>query len=177
VTRGALVLRLLDAGDAVAWQPLRLQGLAECPTAFASSVDEEAGVPLETVAARLAPAADRATFGAFEGALIGTVGLRREGLHKLAHKAWLWGMYVAPSHRRGGVGRALVAQALEHARRSMQVRQVNLGVNAANLAALRLYEAMGFERFGLERGFMCVGGVLQDEWHMACVLAPADDRS
>lgn len=43
--------------------------------------------------------------------------------------------------------------------------------NAANDAALALYTAVGFEPFGVERGFMLVDGVLQDEVHMTCVVS------
>ena len=46
------------------------------------------------------------------------------------------------------------------------VRQINLGVNAANLEAIALYEAAGFTAFGVERGFMLLDGRLHDELHM-----------
>lgn len=46
------------------------------------------------------------------------------------------------------------------------VRQINLGVNAANFAALAFYESCGFKPFGLERGFMMLDGELHDEVHM-----------
>jgi RimJ/RimL family protein N-acetyltransferase len=47
------------------------------------------------------------------------------------------------------------------------VQQVNLGVNAANSAAIALYESLGFQAFGIERGFMQVDGELHDEVHMS----------
>ena len=74
-------------------------------------------------------------------------------------------LYVAPEFRRKGAGRQLVPQALDHAFSWSRVRQVNLGVNAANDAAVALYEAMGFTPFGVERGSMPVDGELQDEIH------------
>lgn len=173
------VRRLLpaDAGD---FQALRLRGLEECPTAFASSFSEECDSALPTIAQRLAPAPDGAVLGAFDAmVLVGVVGVQRERHAKLAHKAFLWGMYVAPAHRRRRVGRALVDAALAHARAMPGVVRVNLGVNAANVAALALYAAAGFERFGLEHDFMRVEGVPQDEVHMVhgparlfCALPP-----
>jgi RimJ/RimL family protein N-acetyltransferase len=149
----------------------RLRGLAECPTAFASSHEEERDTPLDVVAGRLAAGADSAVVGAFaaDGALVGVAGLYRERHRKLAHKATLWGMYVAPEARRGGVGRLLVERTLAHAFGPMGLRQVNLGVNAANAPALALYEATGFRAYGVERGFMLVDGVLQDEVQMVRV--------
>jgi ribosomal protein S18 acetylase RimI-like enzyme len=94
------------------------------------------------------------------------VGLQREDLRKLAHKAFIWGMYVAPGARRRGVGRQLIDHALLRAASMNGVRQINLGVNAANVEAIALYEAAGFTSFGLERGFMLVSGELHDELHM-----------
>ena len=165
------VVRKLTSADAAAFQALRLQGLRECPSAFASSYEEECELPLSVVSERLEPRGDRAVFGAFlDQALVGVLGLARESHRKLAHKAYLWGMYVDPAHRKGGVGRALVAEALSSASSEMQVRQVNLGANARNDAAIALYEAMGFTAYGREPCFMLVDGVAHDEIHMVRVL-------
>ncbi len=168
---GAVVVRELGAADAGPFQALRLRGLAECPTAFASSVDEERAMPVAKIAQRLTATPGGCVLGAFrESALVGCLGLARERHAKLAHKAFVWGMYVAPEARRGGVGRALVAAALHRARTMAGVRQVNLGVNAANAPALALYRSAGFEPFGVERAFMLVDGVPHDEVHMVRVL-------
>ena len=51
------------------------------------------------------------------------------------------------------------------------VRQVNLGVNAANAAALALYGRTGFVPYGVERGILLVEDVLHDEVLMVCALA------
>ncbi|MDQ6684289.1 MAG: GNAT family N-acetyltransferase, partial [Pseudomonadota bacterium] len=162
-------LRVLGAADATAYQSLRLAGLQECPSAFASSHAEEAPLPLETVAGRLTASGSGAVWGGFVGSrLVGVVGVQREHFAKLAHKAHVWGMYVKPGARRQGIGRLLLGQALDYARRELGVHQVNLGVNAGNEAALRLYEALGFRPFGLERGFMMLEGVAQDEVHLVC---------
>lgn len=161
--------RRLGPDDAAAFQALRLRGLLECPAAFASSHADEAALPLEDVAKRLEPTpASAVFFGAFDGAVLaGVVGLVRERDRKLAHKGFVWGMYVAPEARRHGTGAALLAHALGHAADAWQLRQVNLGVNAANAAALALYRRLGFERYGVERDFLCVDGVFHDEVQMA----------
>ena len=166
---------MIDSGDAAAFKTLRLAALRECPTAFSSSYEEECDVPLAEAAQRLAPNLDRAIFGAFEDhALVATVGLQREGRRKLAHKAIIWGVYVAPSFRGRGIGRRLLERALAHARSMPDLLQVTLGVNIENKAAIALYESVGFERFGLERGFLRVDGVLHDELHMVLTLAPRE---
>jgi ribosomal protein S18 acetylase RimI-like enzyme len=165
-------IRSLGPADAGAFHALRLRGLRECPTAFASSYEEEYLDELEVVAKRLAADPNRAILGAFNGStLVGMVGLQRERPSKLAHKAHLWGMYVAPEFRGEGVGRRLVEQALKNASAMDGMLQVNLSVNANNSAAIALYEALGFRSFGVERGFMLVDGVLHDEIHMVAATA------
>ncbi len=164
-------IRALGPEDATAFQALRLQGLLECPTAFASSHTEEVGTALTVVAERLAMQNDRAVFGAFDaGVLVGIVGVRRESMRKLAHKAHVWGVYVAPAARGTGTGRTLLAAALGFAANQLGVRQVTLGVNEQNAAAIALYRGLGFETFGVERGFLCIDGVLHDELQMVRIL-------
>jgi ribosomal protein S18 acetylase RimI-like enzyme len=169
-----MVVRKLTPVDANAFQSLRLLGLRECPAAFASSYEEECELELPVVADRLAPRNDRAVFGAFEEhELVGLVGIKREELRKLSHKAYIWGMYVVPANRRRGVGRQLIAEALSFASSELRVRQVSLGVNAENKAAITLYGCMGFKSFGREPCFMLVDGLPHDEIQMVCMLHAA----
>jgi RimJ/RimL family protein N-acetyltransferase len=164
-------VRVLGIDDATAFQAIRLRGLQQYPSAFASSYEEESSTPVAVVAERLAAKEDSAIFGAFEGEqLVGVVGLQREQMRKLAHKAFIWGMFVEPSVRKRGVGQQLVTHALSFAGKTLHVRQVNLGVNANNIAAIALYKSLGFEQFGFERGFLLVAGELHDEIQMVRVL-------
>lgn len=164
-------IRELLAADASAFQALRLQALAECPAAFAASLEEEQQTPLSVVAENLRGHSNHYVLGAFNDArLVGIVGVQREQPRKLAHKAFIWGMYVEPAARRHGVGHALLAEALTRAAQMAGVCQVNLGVNASNTAAIALYQRIGFTSFGLERAFMMLEGVPHDELHMVCVL-------
>ena len=167
-------IRALAPQDATAFQELRLRGLQECPEAFASSYEEEVGTPLTEVEKRLQPKADSAIFGAFQGAkLCALVGLQREGMAKLAHKSFIWGVYVSPEARGQGVGAQILSHALSHAAEVLGTRQVNLGVNTKNSAAVALYKKLGFVEYGLERGYLLVGGVLHDEYQMVCHVASA----
>jgi hypothetical protein len=167
-----MLIRLLAPADAAAFQALRLAGLSGCPEAFASSWEEERGEPLDAVAARLAPDGVFGVYGAFDeqGALVGVAGLGREHLAKMRHKAVLWGMYVASGSRRTGVAHRLVAEVLARAASEPTLRQVTLGVHAANHAARTLYESLGFVAWGTEPAAGWVDGQAQDETWMVCPL-------
>ena len=60
-----------------------------------------------------------------------------------AEDCWLEDVYVRDDARRRGVGRALVATALERAR-ARGCRRMELDVNERNTEALGFYERMGF---------------------------------
>jgi len=165
-------IRVLNAADAADFQSLRLEALRQCPTAFTSSYEEERDIPLAQVAQRLAPTPNGVVLGAFEeGLLIGMTGIYRERGRKLAHKGVVWGVYVAQAFRKHGVGRRLIVEALHQAAAMPGLRQVNVGANTANPAAVGLYQSLGFEKFGLERGSMSVDGVLYDEFQMSRLVA------
>ena len=162
-----MIYRILIPTDAAEFQAIRLRGLQECPEAFASSYEEEVDTPLSTIELRLTPKEQAAVFGAFDGdRLIAIVGLARETFIKFAHKGFIWGMYVAPESRQRGCGAGILRFACAHAIDTMKVRQVNLGVNTKNSAALKLYQKLGFEQFGLERDFLFYDGVFHDEYQM-----------
>jgi len=176
-------IRRLTPAGASAFQAMRLAGLLESLSAFGSSHAEERDRPLSEVAARLAFEPDGGVFGAFEGeALVGVAGLRRERRPSVAHKAFVWGMYVTPASRGKGIGRALLFEVLAFAHSVPEVKQVNLSANARNLAAVQLYESAGFNADGCERGAMLIDGQLKDEVLMSLRLAdgqpfaPSDAR-
>lgn len=165
-------IRRLVPDDATLYLALRLQGLRETPTAFNSTAEEEAAVPLESIAARLTAKPDGGIWGHFDGdALAGIVGVQQERQKQLAHKALIWGMYVGPAYRRRGVARALMTRAIAYATDTLQVRSINLGVNTRNAGAIALYRDLGFEVYGTERGYLLVDGVLQDEHFMGLQVA------
>lgn len=160
-------IRRLGPDDAVAFKALRLRGLQESPSAFASSHAEEVGQPLEQVAAMLGGEGLCGVHGAFvDGTLAAVAGLGREPFAKMAHKLTLWGMFVAPEWRRRGLAQALVGHLLALAENEPGVRQVMLGVNARNHAALALYRSLGFVAWGTEPAAGWVDGEAQDETWM-----------
>lgn len=167
-------LRRLTTEDAAAWRALRLRAVTEEPLSFLVTVEEEARVPLEEVRARFRErwsGPDEAVFGVFvDSVLVGNAGIYRDHWQKARHKAWLWGMYVAPEARGQGWGRRLVEAILAHAERMPGIRQVLLIVVADNAGARELYRRCGFVTYAREPHSMMIGDRLYDEEAMVCWL-------
>lgn len=115
---------------------------------FRIAPDDESTLALSQVEARLAT---EFVVGGFspDDALAGIGGLSVYAGSKLRHKALLWGMYVHESARGHGLGDAIVARLLSHAR-ERGVDIVQLTVMADNARAKRLYERHGFTTYGME---------------------------
>lgn len=149
----------LGATDAARYREIRLTGLRDHPEAFGASWEDEASQPLDWFAERLQR---NAVFGGSLGktGLAGVVGLLVPHSSKSSHKGILWGMFVRPEGRRTGLGTALVARVIEYA--TCIVEDVQLTVEATNMAAIHLYDKAGFSQYGLERNALKVDGQYYD---------------
>ncbi|MFL5943919.1 MAG: GNAT family N-acetyltransferase [Gaiellaceae bacterium] len=102
-----------------------------------------------------------------EGAIVGRLSIARDQHPASPHVADL-GLMVAASHRRRGIGTALLQAALQWAGES-GVRKLELHVFPWNKAAIALYENFGFEQEGYRkshyrRGDDYVDAVLMAYW-------------
>lgn len=159
-------IRPLGPGDAPAFWRLRHTALKLEPSAFGESAEEHERTPVEIFASRLLRE-ESVVIGGFDGlSLVGVVGLHREERLKRRHTATIWGMFVAPSHRNLGLGRALLTAAIERARSMQGVRKVQLSVITSQPAARRLYASLGFRSFGIEPEALDVDGRYLDEEYM-----------
>ncbi len=167
-------IRLLAPGDADAWFALRMRALRDHPTAFLADEEDEARKGVAFVRERLAdPPAQSFVLGAWAGArLAGNAGVFRYGGRKTRHNAVLWGVYVAPEHRRVSLGRRLVTEAIAAARAMPGVERLCLSVDAQNEAARALYRSLGFVTWGVEPDAFRAAGRSVAEEHMALTLAP-----
>jgi L-phenylalanine/L-methionine N-acetyltransferase len=85
-----------------------------------------------------------------DGALVGRLSIGRDPHPASTHVADV-GLMVAADARRQGVGTALLQAAVDWAR-GAGVRKIELHVFPWNDAAIKLYDAFGFEREGFRRG-------------------------
>ncbi|MDQ4045484.1 MAG: GNAT family N-acetyltransferase [Chloroflexota bacterium] len=169
-------IRLLTAADWDAWWRLRLRALADHPDAFGSDIDETLSAGEQASRERFAPKykdARNQIFGAFtgEGTLVGVAGIVGNDRRKTRHRVYIWGVYVAPEVRGANLGHRLVAACIDHARQIDGVLQIHLTVSSHNTVAVRLYERLGFTRYGREpRSLLLPDGTVVDEDLMVLLL-------
>lgn len=163
---GAVQIRRLERADAALYREIRLEALQNDPAAFGSTFERESVQPLSWFEAAIGRAD---IFGVFlDGTLAGIAGFSAREGSKQAHKGVLWAMYVRSAARGLGLGKQLVAAVLDHARR--RVEMVQLTVVSENIAAYRLYGAMGFVEYGYEKRALKQDGRYYDEFLMVNFL-------
>ena len=109
---------------------------------------------------------DAAVFVAEDGdCIVGRLSLSRDPHPASRHVADL-GLMVAATHRRQGVGTALLREAVAWSRES-RIRKLELHVFPWNEPALGLYESFGFVREGYRKRQYERGGELVDAILMA----------
>jgi ribosomal protein S18 acetylase RimI-like enzyme len=161
-----LTVRMLRPAEAGVFWSLRLRALREHPEAFASSFEDEENVPLDVIRARLEGQSPESNLllGAFMAErLVGLVGIRRDAFRKLAHRAHIWGMYVAAEHQGQGIGRRLIEAAIDAGRRMGGIEQLLLQVVEGNARADTLYRSLGFEAYGVDKRALRIGEKYYDE--------------
>ena len=101
--------------------------------------------------------------------ILGRLSVARDPHPASRHVADL-GLMVAAEHRRRGIGRRLLEQAVDWAR-AAGVRKLELHVFPHNAPAIALYESFGFAREGYRRGHYLRDGRSLDAVLMAFQVA------
>lgn len=159
MTETHITIRRLSAADFEDYRHIRLDALKTAPEAFGSTYQVESQRSDEEFFARLSSTIVHLAY--VNGSVAGMVGLKCETGLKDSHKGFIWGMYVQPEHRHLGLGAALLTQVLEVA--AGLVEQVTLSAVKDNLAAVRLYQKLGFDTYGTEPRSLKSDGVYVDE--------------
>lgn len=169
-------IRALSPGDAQSYRAVRLLALYEQPPAFGSLPEDEPNV--SELAAKLAESRDCCFFGAFQGEqIIGITRISRYEARNEKHRAYLAGLYVLPSFRCQGYGRALIREALRWTAIISSIRRVNLTVVTQQEMAIRLYQSFGFHVYGIEQETFSRDGQFYDEYLMTLELSSDNDRN
>jgi ribosomal protein S18 acetylase RimI-like enzyme len=166
-------VRILAGADVAAFISLRSRGLRLYPEAFGQSVEEFESTPREVVATRFVSGGEEHGFvlGAFEEKdhkLVGVVGMRRLEGQKSRHRGYVWGMFVEPEAQGRGLGRALLTECLERARKIKGLENLELSVLVDNSHALQLYRSVGFKIYGTHPRALKIDGRAFEE-HLLCL--------
>ena len=136
-------LALITPDDWAEFRDARLAALEDAPHAFGGVLADEVLMGEAAWRKRLA---GRTQFVARDGrATVGTAGVFREGKNEACELVSMW---IAPSHRKRGVGRAIVERVIAHARQ-LGCDEMRLLVAEDNPEAERLYARCGFVRTGI----------------------------
>jgi ribosomal protein S18 acetylase RimI-like enzyme len=173
IPKGDVIIRMATPQEAAPLRELRLEALRMHPEAFAADVDltaaESVEVWAERIAGYIASESGAICIAACGDALVGMSGIGRGHWPKRRHFGTLWGVYVKTKWRGSHIGLALVDGCLEWATAN-DLRVVSLGVNVANIAAIRCYQCCGFSVYGVEPRTLCVEGTYHDELLMVKLL-------
>ncbi|HEY2589448.1 MAG TPA: GNAT family N-acetyltransferase [Tepidisphaeraceae bacterium] len=148
VPRAVIMLRPIVPGCVESYRSIRLRALQDTPTAFGSTYARESRLSDADWLNRAAQwNGDRsAAFLAWDGdEPCGIVaGFLEQDEPTMAHLVSMW---VAPTHRRAGVGRLLVNAVIDWMR-SRGATALRLMVTSNNDVAQRFYERLGFTPTG-----------------------------
>jgi ribosomal protein S18 acetylase RimI-like enzyme len=160
-----MYIRHLEPFDAELYQQIRFRSLQENPEAFLTTYEIQKAKPIETIQDNLQRSDLKFTLGCFSefGELAGIVTFVRESNPKIAHKANIYAMYVSPEFRGKRIGYSLLTELIQEARQCAGLEQINLTVVSSNLAAKKLYEAMGFTSYGIEPRATKLKGTYYDD--------------
>jgi ribosomal protein S18 acetylase RimI-like enzyme len=143
-----ITVELITPQNAIVFRDIRLRALQDMPSAFGSTYARESQLTDADWVKRAAQWTSDRSCGCLamdKGIPCGiAAGLIDQGD---ATQAELMSMWVAPSHRRMGVGRSLVVAICAWAR-AQKVRTLRLMVTGNNDTAIRFYHRLGFALTG-----------------------------
>jgi ribosomal protein S18 acetylase RimI-like enzyme len=146
-----MIVRRLRADEAMLFKTLRLRALADAPEAFAHTYDEISVKPesyWEEMTRSVTAPNRHAMFVAEDEAAVGMSFGLIDG--ERSERAHLGGMWVDPSARHRGAGRALGDAVMAWAR-ERGFAEIVLWVTEGNARAIALYEGLGFLHTGRSR--------------------------
>ena len=148
-------IRRLVPSDVADYRRLRLEALKNEPENYGSTFEEESvKVKLVSEEPIEQQSPIHVVFGAFDGdELVGIMAYFREERRKLAHRGKVTQVYVKPEYRGKGIAKRILKELIDQAFAQDGLEILSLEVVASNLAAIKVYESLGFKAFGLMEGY------------------------
>lgn len=154
-----IIYRKLKSSEAQDFRRVRLECLQNFPDSFGTLYEDEVGkakLYFEELIEQ--NPADVIFFGAFAGDdLIGIAGFVRGDRTKTRHRGEIVSMYVKPDFHGQKVGENLLRALVKAVFDLEGIEQIHLTVVADNASAVRLYERIGFETFGVQENYFKSG--------------------
>lgn len=148
MSRPSPTLEPINANNAMAFKAVRLNALLESPSAFGSTYAKESQFSDDDWLNRTTTwtsARSISYLAIYAGDACGIVAAFVE--ESDISKVHLVSMWVAPTHRRCGIGRSLISAVVDWARERGALT-VRLMVTSSNTSAIRFYERNGFSMTG-----------------------------
>jgi len=143
-----VTLERITVENAAVYRAIRLQALLDSPLAFCSTHAGESRLSDADWKQRVAEMDGESAVGFLALDAGEPCGLVRGYLDETDPRiAFLVSMWVAPSHRRSGVGAALV-EAIQHWAAGRRAHQLRLTVISGNAPAIAFYQRLGFTMTG-----------------------------
>ena len=163
-----IIIRKLQPHESTVYRAVRLACLKNAPQFFGSTYEEEILNPkffFETYIETESP--DHVMFGAFDAErLIGITGFNRIAWKRASHRGEIVQVYVEPGYRGQNIGGKLLQHARDYAFARDGIEQVQLSVIASNQTAIKLYEKLGFQSFGVQPKYFKAGDAYMDQQFM-----------
>ena len=138
-------IQVLRSDELHIWKKLRLEALAEAPYAFGDTIEEAQQRTDKEWESSLLEGDGKLFIAKYDGSPVGMARVRRSP--NAASSSGLYSMWVSPSARSKGIGKALMNAALAWAGVA-GVDEMVLYVTQGSDAAKRLYLASGFVETG-----------------------------
>lgn len=149
---------------------LRLESLETCPEEFATDAEAWKNASRETINKLLVTSEERKDtpiLGAWvDEKLVGLVGVNRDLRPSVKHKSTLWGMYVTLSHRKHGIGKALLVAIVSVLKEEPDLRLIRAVVTVTSTDAITLLKKGGFKIYGQEPEAKQLEGKFYDQVYL-----------
>ncbi|MBP9669894.1 GNAT family N-acetyltransferase [Candidatus Woesebacteria bacterium] len=148
------------------YKNLRIEALKNVPQAFLDDPDMAEKMSKEEWQRRMSSM----YFAEIDGKWVGMIGAYQEKKTKVKHILNIVSVYVAPSYRGQGIGKALLEYVIEQAKKNPEIKKLLLGVVTTQEPAQELYKSLGFVKGGYLKYAVKVGKQYFDEYLMELYL-------